>query len=71
MCSASTIPSPTVRKSTLFMFMHVAAAKGWDVIHIDFRNAYKEVPPEQLPELYMKLSKAVHEQGQLLGHEAG
>jgi hypothetical protein len=55
--------SPTVRKSTLFLFLHVAAAKGWKLLHLDIGNAYKEVPPEHLPVLYMKMSKAVREQG--------
>jgi hypothetical protein len=55
--------SPTVRKETILLVTHVAAARGWLTKHIDIGNAYKEVPTQNKRPLYMKLTKAMLQQG--------
>jgi hypothetical protein len=55
--------SPTVRKDTILMVLHVGAPKGWLMKHIDIGNAYKEVPLVNRKPVYMKLNKAMIAQG--------
>mmetsp|Transcript_20394 Transcript_20394/g.45551 ORF Transcript_20394/g.45551 Transcript_20394/m.45551 type:complete len:487 (+) Transcript_20394:2479-3939(+) len=55
--------SPTVRKETILMVLHIGAVKGWTLKHIDIGNAYKEVPVFMKKPLFMKLGKAIMEQG--------
>ena len=36
--------SPTVRRETVFMVLHILAARDWDAYQMDVGSAYLEVP---------------------------
>lgn len=55
--------SPTVRKESIFMVLHVAAANDWDIKHLDIGTAYKTAPTPRGASLYMRLSQAQRDFG--------
>mmetsp|Transcript_19549 Transcript_19549/g.43555 ORF Transcript_19549/g.43555 Transcript_19549/m.43555 type:complete len:536 (-) Transcript_19549:414-2021(-) len=55
--------SPIVRKETVFMVMHVSAAKDWGLLHIGIGCAYKEAIPDLEKPLYMKVAKDLRAYG--------
>jgi hypothetical protein len=55
--------SPTVRKSSILMTLHVAAVKDWNMLHIDIGTAYKEALPDDRRPLHMRLSSQMVEFG--------
>jgi hypothetical protein len=51
--------SPTTRKETILMVMHVAGVENWDLEHLDVANAYKETLTDDRHPLHMKLSQSM------------
>jgi hypothetical protein len=51
--------SPTVRRGSILMVLHIAAAEDWDIEHVDIGNAYKETLTDDRHPLHMRLSAAM------------
>jgi hypothetical protein len=51
--------SPTLKKETVIMLLHVTGSRDWDLWHVDIGCAYKEAIPSERRPMFMKMAKDV------------
>jgi hypothetical protein len=55
--------SPTIRKEAVFLTLHVAVHRDWDILNVDIGCEYKEAIPNLSRPMFMRMARDVRDYG--------